>query len=181
MSLRIFTYLTLDAAGDPSAFGASFDVVLYEADAEMSQNTLVQSLRDQTQIIVDDPQQQLPLSMRLALASAHVDLESNQLYLGSTRYLSAVLYYHKTQKMPICLFFQSAQTTAQKCYICRILDMDPVVAALSTINTAETLYLQVMEPAPPTINLGLFIDRDGIFTDIDDVASGSYHVREPAS
>ena len=56
-----------------------------------------------------------------------------------------------------------------------------MVAGCATINTNEKTYGPGMEPVGGNMEFGLYIDRDGIFTDFDDVTSGTYSAREPAS
>lgn len=181
MSLRLWTYLTLNAAGDPIVGGASFDITQYSEAADMSLNTQVQRLRDGTEILVDDPQFQLPTRLDLSIASNHVDLLSRAAYLGNFRYLGPVLYYHKSAKLPICLFFESSQVTARKAYLCRFLGFDRTLAAISNINTINPIYYQGAEPLPASMDFELYVDRDGVYTDVDDITTSVFSAREPAS
>jgi len=179
--LRIWTYINLDAFGDPATAGTYFDPEIYNLPVQMSQNILPQLVRDGTERIIDDPQFMFPVRVNLSLASSHVDLKSKTVYNGSSRRLGPVLYLHKSASMWLVLFHQSSQGTSPKCYLCRILQLDPTLAGYSTIDTSDKTYGPGMEPVSGNMQFVLSVNRDGIFTDFDNIASGTYHAREPAS
>ena len=179
--LRIYTYVNLDAAGDPTNSGASFDPVIYTLKATMGQNTQVQQVRDGTEMLIDDPQAMHPVRLNLSLLMSDIDLKSNAAYGGHDRYLGPVLYYHKSSAMWVVLFVQSDQETSPKAYLCRLLQVDPVLAGCSTIDTSDMTYAPQIEASGTHMEFMLYVDRDGIFTDFDNAASGVYIDREPAS
>ena len=181
MSLRIWTYVNLDAFGDPANAGTYFDPTIYNIPAGMSHNTLPQLVRDGTERIIDDPQFMFPVRLNLSLSASHIDLKSGTLYNAAFRRLGPVLYLHKSAAMWIVLFHQSSQATSQKCYLCRIFQLDPTLAGYSTISTDEKTYGPGMEPVSGNMEFLLYVDRDGIYTNLADVTSGTYHAREPAS
>jgi len=179
--LRIFTYVNLDAAGDPLNAGTYFDPLVYNLSATMGQNTLIQPVRDGTELIVDDPQAMHPVRLNLQLLMSSIDLKSETAYGGSSRYLGPVLYYHKSAAMWVVLFSQSDQLTSPKAYLCRLLEIDKVLAGCATIDTSDRTYAPQIESSGNMMDFMLYIDRDGIFTDFDDVSSGVFIDREPAS
>lgn len=179
--LRIWTYVNLDANGDPLTAGTYFDPVVYNLAASISQNTLIQPIRDGTEMIVDDPQSMHPVRIGLQLLMSDIDLRSETAYAGSDRFLGPVLYFHKTAAMWVVLFSQSDQATSPKAYLCRLLEVDRVLAGCATIDTSDRTYAPQQEASGNMMDFMLYVDRDGIFTDFDDVSSGVFIDREPAS
>lgn len=178
--LRIWTYVNLDAFGDPLNAGTYFDPLVYNIQATMGQNTLIQPVRDGTELIVDDPQAMHPVRLSLQLLMSSIDLKSETLYGGASRYLGPVLYYHKTAAMWVVLFSQSDQLTSKKAYLCRLLEIDKVLAGCA-IDTSERTFAPQIETSGNMMDFMLYVDRDGPFTDFGDVASGVFIDREPAS
>ena len=179
--LRIWTYVNLDASGDPANAGTYFDPVIYSLKEELGQNTQIQLIRDGTEMIIDDPQDMFPMRLDLSLSMADIDLKSKTVYSGFDRFLGPVLYLHKRAKMWIVLFHQSDQETSPKTYLCRLIRVDRMLAGCATIDTTDMTYAPGIEPQSGLMNFILYVDRDGIFTDFDDVASGNYAAREVAS
>lgn len=138
-------------------------------------------MRDGTEVIVDDPQSNFPMRVNLTLNVSEIDLKSEIQFAGRDRYLGPVLYLHKSEKMWIVLYHQSSQATSPKCYLCRILSLDELIAGIATVDTSDMTYAPGMESRGKTVNIELYVDRDGIFTDFDDITSGTYAAREPAS
>jgi len=179
--LRLWTYVNVDADGDPSASGTYFEIPIYTLRVQMGQNTYIQPVRDGTEIFVDDPQPMHPVRINLQLLMADIDLKSESAYMGLHRYLGPVLYFHKMEHMWVALFTQSDQETSRKCYLCRLLEVDQVLAGCSTINTDEMTYGPQEEVGGAPMLFTLYVDRSGVFTDYDDVTSGTYIRREPTS
>ena len=179
MSLRLFTYLTLNPAGFPIAAGTYFDPGMHDLDAQTGDNNRIFPFRDGTEGVINDPLPIYENRGRLSVRSTLVDLKSASVYLGSFRYLGAVLYYHHREHLPICIFTESIQATHQKCYLCRILSpMDKALAGKVTVNTNEQLYLE-RHNMPRLLTFPLLIMLDGLYTDVGDILTAAWNSRTP--
>jgi len=174
--MRLFTYVTLDAAGDPTAAGTYFDIVLGDFDAIPGNNMLVQKLRDGTELLMFDPQVQFENSGTLLINSAHVDLKSATMYGGAYRYLASVLCAHFRNHMPLVLYMQSTQETHPKGYVIYLTSGPKELIAASTDQTQDELYL-TRTSMPKVLQFPCYIDRSGEFADYDDVTSTVWGVR----
>lgn len=174
--MRIWTYLTLNLAGDPASAGTYFDPTLADVNAQPGQNILVQSLRDGTELIVWDPQPQFENRGVLIIGGSHVDLRSTVQYAGLDRYLGAVLATHFRNHMPIAIFMRSTQETHPKAYLAWILRPEAALLAAATDDTHDQLFLTRANPMK-TMRFELYIDRSGHFTDYDDITAVVWGVR----
>ena len=178
MSLRIFTYLTLDGAGEPTVAGTYFDPVMAEINIDLGNNTIVQMARNGMPLIVSDNQHQLPVAASLSLLSTHVDLESVIEYLGDPRYISPVLYTHFTTHIPICIFQQNVAGGAKKALLCHFAPggFDKALAGqVITVTNRRTHFARVSPVQWFSFNF--IVVKDGEFTDIDDITSASWSGR----
>jgi len=174
--MRIYTYVTLDAAGDPISAGTYFDIALGDFDAVPGNNMLIQNLRDGTQLMVSDPQVQFENSGTLMIKSSHVDQKSATMYGGAYRYLGAVLAAHYRNKIPLLIYMQSTQETHPKAFLVYLLSMDKAILAAATDQTQDELYL-TRTNMPKVLNFETYIDRSGEFADYDDETSTTWGVR----
>ncbi len=175
--IRLWTYLTLNAAGEPTVAGTYYDPLIIDLDVESGQNNLVQTVRDGTQRIIHDPMIQFEVSGTLLLGTPHVDEPSTIAYLGLTRYLGSVLYYHHREHLPICLFLQSHSLYShQKAYVARILRVDPVLTGRVTTHTEERVLL-TRSQMPSILSFQLSILLDGLYTDLTDITTAAWNAR----
>ena len=179
MAFRIFTYLTLNAAGHPTVAGTYFDPRMHDLDVQTGDNNRIFPFRDGTEAVIHDPLPIYENRGQLSIRSTLVDLSSGVVYLGATRHLGPVLYYHHREHLPICIFSESTRATHQKCYLCRILSpMDRVLAGQVTVNTDERLFLE-RDSMPRFLTFPLLIMLDGLYTDQDDILTATWNARTP--
>ena len=180
--LKLFTYLTLNAAGEPTVAGTYYDfeeTISPDIDVKTGDNNRIFTFRDGTEGVINDPMPIFENRGRMSIIKALVDYKSATLYLGATRYLGPVLYYHHREHLPICLFSESIQGTHKKCYACRILSpLDNVLAGQVTINTDEALFLE-RHKMPKLLTFYLLILLDGLYTDKDDILTATWNARTP--
>src|SRR4030042_5752109 len=164
--LRIFTYLTR-AAGEPTVAGTYFDPSIPDISVGTADNSHIFTFRDGVEAVINDPKPQYENRGRLNILKTSVDLKSAAVYLGTTRYLGPVLYYHHREHLPICIFRESINGTHKKCYLCKILaPVDNLLTSQATVNTDEPILLESRR-ASGELTFSLLILLDGIYTDID--------------
>lgn len=174
--LRLFTYLTLNAAGEPTVAGTYFDPMLLDLGVQPSNNFIISPVRDGTRRLLKDPQTQFEITGVVHLRTPHVDLASATIYLGATRYLGPVLHYHHRTGLPICLFLESITGTHKKSYVCYITRADAVLTAQCNTNTDEPVLLR-RDAMPKILQFQVEIVLDGIYTDIDDITTAAWNAR----
>jgi hypothetical protein len=174
---RIFTYLTLDVNGLPTAAGTYFDPSLIDDDANTGNNLIISPVRDGTRRYLKDPMPQYEVEGSFLINTAQVDLQSGSLYLGAYRYLGPVLYYHHRMGLPICLFKRNILETHSKAFLCYLRECDNVLVGQSTINTDERVALH-RNTMPKTLQFQYEILYDGIFTDPDDITTAVWNARD---
>ena len=175
--LKIYTYLTL-AAGLPTVAGTYFDPVMAECDVELGNNTLVQFARNGMPLVVADNQLELPVGLSLSILSNHIDLESGVAYLGDIRYIAPVLYIHKLNHVPICIFHQNIREHSRKCYLCTFAPQgfDKALAAqVNTVTNRRTHFSRMN--SVKVFGFNFVVTRDGEFADFDDIATASWFPR----
>ncbi len=178
MTLRIFTYLTLDGDGEPTVAGTYYDPTIAEIDIDLGNNTVVQRARNGMPLVVSDNQHQLPVAARLSLLSTHVDLVSVVEYLGADRYIAPALYIHWLNHTPICIFQQNIVAQAQKALLCYFAPagFDKALAGQVVTLTDSRTHFSRMTP-PRVFSFNFVVVKDGEFTDIDDITSASWLAR----
>lgn len=174
--IRIFTFLTVNANGEPTAAGTYFDPVIADLDVDPSNNQLIIPIRDGTETIIADPQTQFEVRGTLNYSKSHVDLESVIQYLGSDRYLSTVLYHHHRNKLPIAIFHSNITGTPKKCYVGKLLTCDKTVEAAATEDTTVPLFWE-RHSVPSLLTYQMKINLDGIYTDVDDITTAAWSLR----
>jgi len=174
--IRIWTYVTLAANGDPVLAGTYFDIVLGDFDAVPGNNALIQNLRDGTQLRIKDPQIQFENSGTLMVKSDNVDLESVIPYGGLSRYFGSVMAAHYRNDIPIVIFMQSTQATHPKSYLCYLEGVNAALLAAATDQTQDLLYL-TRTAIPKILQFPCYIDRSGEFANYNDVTSSVWGVR----
>lgn len=165
--IRIFTYITVNAIQTPTAFGTYFDPVLADLNVVPGDNSLIQSLRNGTELRISDPQLRFENRGTLMIGSSHVDLESTVTYLGNIVYLGSVLYHHFKNDMPVVIHMQSGQLTHPKAYVCYLRGIDEALEAAATEDTTDQLFLTRMN-SPKVFNFPLYIHKTGRVIDYDD-------------
>jgi len=177
--LRLYTYLTLDGAGEPTVAGTYFDPTMAEVNVDMGNNTVVQAARNGMPLIVSDNQLQLPITASLSLLSTHVDLKSGTVYLGGFRYIAPVLYVHYLNHTPICIFQQNIVDGAKKallCYFAPRAGFDKALAGQVITVTDHRTHFARIKPAK-VFSFNFVIMKDGEFTDIDDITTANWFER----
>ena len=163
---------------EPTVAGTYFDPLMAEADVELANNTTVQITRSGMPLIVNDNQLELPVSLTLNILSNHLDLESGVAYLGSVRYLAPVLYIHKLNHVPICIFHQNLRGQSRKCYLCYFAPggFDKTLAGQVNTVTDERTHFARMTPVR-AFSFNYVVMKDGEFVDFDDIASANWFDR----
>lgn len=174
--LRIFTYLTLDVAGEPETGDEIyFDPDMAEVNVDLANNTVVRTARNGMPLIVSDSQLQYPIAASLSLLSTYVDLESETDYLGSRRYIAPVLYVHYLNHEPICIFQQNIVNGAKKALLCYFVPrgFDKALAGQVIRATESRTHFARMKPAR-VFSFNFVVIKDGEFTDINDIDTATW-------
>lgn len=171
--IRMWTYLTLNGAGEPTAAANYYNIEFAELDVDMSNN--MNLVEDRTGIIrmIYDSTYQFPVSGKLTISMTHVNLPS----LGGTvRYLGNVLYRAYGLHLPVCLFLQDDKNWGQKCYVCYFTKPDSFIAANGTVLVGERMNTLMLNPRR-SFTFDVLITLDGGYTDVNDLVSTSWITR----
>lgn len=176
MSKRIFTFLTRNATGVPTAAGTYFDPILTDVDVDLADNINEQTVQEGWSVTTHDNAAQLPKNGILTLAASEVDHASGSLYVGLERYLGNALYSEHVNHQPICIFQEASSGDGKKCYVALMKKFDPVLAAHATGFHAFRTYLERYN-SPKAFTIRFIVLLDGFYTDIDDITTASWTAR----
>ena len=171
--MRLFTYLTLNADGEPTAFGDYYNLDLADFDPEMSNNYVISTDRTGVDHILHDPQYHYPVRGSFIAAVNYLNLQSIG---GTTRYFGAVMYRNYSLHLPMCLFQEGMSGEGKKGFIFYLTSCPKVLASLATtvttmpMNTTKHTHIRNMR-------FNIAISLDGRYTDFNDITSGIWNSR----
>lgn len=172
--IRLFTYATLDAAGEPTAAGTAYDISVYKIATPMGNNYYESPLRNGNVLLTFDTKTLYEVQCKFDILASYVGLKSLVAYLGDHRYLGPNLYHHFKYHRSIVLFHED---DAPKCYVCRILRLDERLAAQATLDDTQTMHLSSEGDRHDRLMFVLHISLSGTYTDIDDITTGVWESR----
>lgn len=172
--IRIFTYVTLDADGEPTAAGTAYDLDVYNIATPMGNNYYESPLRNGNVLLTYDTKTLYEVQCKLNILANYVGLRSLVMYLGDYRYLGPNLYHHFKYHMPIVIYHVD---DAPKAYVCRILKLDEKLAAQATLDDTQIMHLSAEGDRHDRMMFVLHISLSGTYTDIDDITSGVWESR----
>jgi len=170
MTLRIWTYQTLDAAGEPVAAGTGYDLEIFDLDAKMSNNFIIQTLRDGRDLTMHDTKIHYEVKGVLSIPTIYIDEQSVIQYLGDWRYLAANFYHHYKYHDTITLFLRGINNSPPKAYVCYLTDLPVEIAAQATLDDTTQMHFS-RQNAPLNMKFGLEITLSGAWSDWNDVTS----------
>ncbi len=171
---RIWTWLTLNAAGEPTNAGTWFIPDLFDLDANLGRNKIVQPLQDGRELLLNNTKVVFPVNGLMTIPLIHVDLQSRTEYDGGERYLGPTFRNHHVLDLPICIFHRNIQQQHLKCYICEIMPpFPPKIEAQTTGITDKPMNMEGFN-LPRSFTFRLQILLHGSFTDMTDVTSGTW-------
>ena len=170
MTMRIFTYQTLDAAGEPTVAGIGYDLEIYDLSTPMSNNFIIQELRDGRELTVWDSEMHYEVKGNLLIPTVDIDKKSINIYLGNYRYLGPNLYHHYKYHNSITLFLRGINNTSAKAYVCYIVDFSPELAAQATLNDIALMHFSHSKDLA-SLKFGLEITLSGAWSNFDDITS----------
>jgi len=129
--IRVYTHMTLDANGYPTAAGAYFDVEFGDFSVILSSNMVVAPLRNGLEVLMFDSKPQYPVRGNLSFLVNLVDLESSAQYGGEYLHLGNSLYKHCQDHEPIAVAVWGHTGAGRKCYVAHILSFDEALAAVA--------------------------------------------------
>lgn len=173
---RVWTYVTLDGAGEPTAAGIAYDLEICELNTRMSRNFIIQQLRDGRDVVLWDSKEHFEIAGSFLFPPIDVDERSLVQYLGSYRYLGPNLYHHYKYHMPIVLFLAGFNNASKKAYVCYIVEFPEEIAAQATLDTTQIMHFSRIE-MPRTLRLGLEITIGGAWSDFDDITTVIWEAR----
>jgi hypothetical protein len=157
-------------AGVPTAASAYFDPEIMDLNTELGQNIVVHNLRDGNILLMNDSRPRYPISGNLLLASTHVDEKSQILIGGKDVYLCPTLRWAASNNLNIVVFHQSIASTHKKAYLCRIIELDPVIETQTSDYFYSRMHLSRMN-MPKILSFHLAITKDGLYTNFNAIAS----------
>jgi hypothetical protein len=163
-------------AGLPTVAGAYFDPALSEVDTNVSPNFQISPVRNGTAVMLQDPAAMVPTGGSLITGRGTVDQASGAAYLGTIRYLGSCLAYHFRNHLPIAIFKESSFGTGEKAWVAYLTSLDDAIEAASIDDDSVQIFLSRINQID-SLKFGLFITRDGIYTDRDDIASAIWNAR----
>lgn len=178
--LRIGVFPTLNAAGNPTAVGSYFDTLFGDTDIKPGQNQQASLLRDGTQVIVSDKKRVFPIRGNLLVSTTHVDLVSGTAYLGNDIYLAPTFCKIMNEDLTIVIF-QENSGFGKVCYLARFIQ-----GSFDNICYSHACDVDIITPShmvrtkgkqPKIFKFGLYIIKNGVYTDIDDVLTATWITR----
>lgn len=143
LTLRIGTYVTL-AAGIPTVVDAQYETVIYDVNAKLGNNSIINKLRDGRTRKISDPKVLYRTEGSLILAISDIDLRSLATFGGTYRYLANNLFHHARNKLPIVLFIQGLNNFPHLAYAATIEDFDQAVTGQAIDNDIEMMHFSRM-------------------------------------
>lgn len=174
MTMRLFTYLTLDANGEPTAAAEYYNLDLADFDPEMSNNYVIGTARDGTERIVHDSRCHFPIRGSFITAINYLNLQSIG---GTTRYFGAVMYRNYSLHLPICLFQEGISGESKKCFVFYLTSCPKDLASLAT--TVVTMPMNTTRHSHArNMRFNVSITLDGRYTDLNDINSAIWYRAE---
>lgn len=171
--IRLFSYLTLDVAGEPTAWASYYDLEFSDLNVDMSNNVNVVEERSGLVRMIYDPTYHYPVRGDLVISINHI----NERGTGATlRYLGNVLYRTYALHLPLCLFLQDGGGRGMKSYVCYLTSCDKLIAANATTAATEPMNT-IRLSAQRAISFDMLITLDGVYTNIDDITSPVWNTR----
>ena len=171
--IRLFSYITLDGAGEPTAWGSYHDLDLADIDVDMSSNVNIVEERTGLTRKIYDPKYHFPIAGNLIISTSHIDEKGSGAIL---RYLGNLLYRTYSLHLPLCIFNQNNSDKGMKSYVCSLNSCDKFIAGNATTVVTEPMNSQRLT-LPRTISFDLHITLDGVYTNIDDITSPAWNAR----
>lgn len=174
--IRLWTYVTLDADGEPTVGGTAYDIRIHDLSVQMGDNYYESPLRTGNVLLTYDTETLFEVRGRLIILSNDVDLKSLVQYTGNYRYLGPNLYHHYKYHLPIVLYLQGINNTAAKCYVCKIRKLDSLLAAQAIVDDTALMHFSTKK-GDKSLSFDLHISKTGVWTDFDDITASAWEPR----